>query len=67
MSLYVCDPRKHRTCDRGDICQRWCRLTTVPEFSTDERALTDDEVERIEDEIRERNEPGLKLRTARKK
>lgn len=67
MSLYICDPSKHMTCHRGhDICQRCCKLTTIQEFSTDGRELTEEEVERIEDQIRAKNEPGLKLRKARK-
>lgn len=67
MSLYVCDPRKHRTCARGDICQKWCVLTTVQEYSRDGRELTEEEVERIEDRIRKASEPGLKIGKGRKK
>lgn len=65
MSLYLCAPDKHKTCDRGDICQRWCRLTTVPEFSVDGRALSEEEIEQIEDAIREANEPGIRIGKAR--
>ena len=67
MSLYRCDPKKHRNCTRGrDICQRWCVLTTVQEFSTDGRALSEEEVERLEDEIRAQQAPGIKIGGRRK-
>lgn len=64
MSLYICDPQKHRTCQhRKDkaVCQRQCRLTTIMEFSKDGRALSEEESDAIADEIRQRLEPRIKI------
>jgi len=64
MSLYICDPTQHRTCPhRADqkICQRQCRLTTVMEYSTDGRELSEEESDAIADEIRQRLEPRIKI------
>lgn len=64
MSLYICNPIKHKTCPhRADpkICQRMCKLTTVMEYSTDGRALSEEESDAIADEIRERLEPRIKI------
>ena len=61
MSLYICDPKKHKKCRRGSLCQKWCILTTVSAYSTDGRALTEEEVEEKENELRARVEPDLKI------
>ena len=62
MSLYECDPQKHKKCKRkrdAQVCQGMCFLTTVREFSTDGRPLSESEIEDREREIRFRYEPGL--------
>lgn len=64
MSLYICNPIKHKTCPhRADpkICQRQCKLTTVMEYSTDGRELSEEESDAIADEIRDRLEPRIKI------
>ena len=61
MSFYICDPKKHKKCRRGSLCQKWCILTTVSAYSTDGRALTEEEVEEKENELRARVEPDLKI------
>ena len=64
MSLYICDPKRHKTCPHRDnwaVCQRQCRLTTVMEFSKDGRALSEEESDAIADEIRQRLEPRIKI------
>lgn len=62
MSLYECDPRKHKKCRRKrdpQVCGLMCIVTTVREYSTDGRPLSDEEIEEKEREIRFRYEPGL--------
>ena len=67
MSLYRCDPAKHKTCRRRKmrgVCGEWCVLTTVSKFSVDGVPLGEDEVEAIENELREKVEPGLRIGAA---
>lgn len=48
MSMYICEPRKNKTCRGGGSCQVLCFLTTNPEYSADGRELTEKEVEEFE-------------------
>ena len=60
MSLYECDPQKHKKCKRKSdpqVCQGMCFLTTVRECSTDGRPLSEEEQEEIEREL-EYNKSG---------
>ena len=64
MSLYICDPRMHKSCRRKKykgICQTLCILTSCSEYSVDGRPLTEEEVEEKENEIRAKVEPDLKI------
>ncbi len=64
MSLYLCNPKLNKKCRRKleeDICQRLCILTTLPWGSDDGRPLSEEEVEKYENELRERVEPGLRI------
>lgn len=45
-TLYRCDPEKNTRCTK-ELCQSLCRMTTEAEYSTDGRALTEEEIEEI--------------------
>ncbi len=67
MSLYKCDPKKHKKCNRRKmkgVCGEWCVLTTVSQYSVDGVPLGEAEVEAIEDQLRESVEPGLRIGAA---
>jgi len=56
--LYRCDPEKNRECTK-EACRWACRMTTVKEYSTDGRELSEEEQEeqqRIADELRRETE-----------
>lgn len=62
MGLYLCDPNKYKKCRRKNgICQKLCILTVCSEYSVDGKLLTEEEVEKYEDQLRKQVEPGLNI------
>lgn len=62
MSLYICDPKKHPECEDKSICQTFCFITTFPEYSTDGKELSEEDIQR-EGKRRERKKRPAIIRT----